>query len=187
MAKQVLGIVGSPRRGGNTECLIEEVLRGAQEAGASVDKVILHELEIAPCDACDACLETGECVHGDDMPELFERMAKSPVWVLGTPIYWWGPTAQFKLFVDRWYGRAHREEDKALFKGKRVILVIPFGDSSPETARHVQGMMQDTLSYVEAKLVATVLAPGVNERGEVRQRPELMAAAYAAGQGAFGR
>jgi multimeric flavodoxin WrbA len=86
--KWVLGIVGSPRRGGNTETLVDEVLRGAEEAGALVEKVILSKLDIGPCRACDACQDTGECVQRDDMPALLEQMEHSQVWVLGTPIYW---------------------------------------------------------------------------------------------------
>jgi multimeric flavodoxin WrbA len=99
---QVLGIVGSPRKGGNTETLIDAVLSGAQEAGAWTEKVLLRDLEIGPCRACDACQRTGMCVQEDDMPALLEKMKHSSVWVLGTPVYWWGPTAQFKAFLDRW-------------------------------------------------------------------------------------
>lgn len=185
--KRVLGIVGSPRRGGNTEILVDEVLRGAREAGAATEKVILSNLDIAPCDACDACVDSGTCVIADDMEELLEKMARSEVWVLGTPVYWWGPSAQFKTFVDRWYAKAHREEDKAMFKGRRVILVVPFGDSEPKTAQHVVGMMTDALDYIEAEFFATVLAPGVNDPGEVRQHPEVLAAAYRAGKEAVSK
>lgn len=185
--KRVLGIVGSPRRGGNTETLVEQVLRGAVEAGAMTEKVILSELDIAPCEGCDACVDSGTCVIGDDMEELLDKMARSDVWVLGTPVYWWGPSAQFKTFVDRWYAKAHREEDTAMFKGRRVILVVPCGDSDPKTAQHVVGMMTDALDYVEAELFATVLAPGVNDPGEVRQHAEVLAAAYGAGKEAVSK
>jgi len=61
--KRVLGIVGSPRRGGNTEILVGAVLRGAEEAGALVEKVLLSKLGISPCLACDACRDTDECVQ----------------------------------------------------------------------------------------------------------------------------
>jgi multimeric flavodoxin WrbA len=181
---RVLGIVGSPRRKGNTEILVEEVLRGANEAGAAVDKVILCELDIAPCDACDSCVDTGECITVDAMEGLFPMMQQSQVWVLGTPVYWWGPSAQFKAFVDRWYAKVQREEDKALFRGRRVILVVPMGDADAKTARHVVGMMTDALEYVGAELLATVLAPGANAAGDVRQLPDVLAAAYAAGMAA---
>ena len=183
--KRVLGIVGSPRRGGNTETLVDEVLRGAQEAGAAVEKVILSELEIAPCEACDACLDTGECVHQDDMTALLERMRRSEVWVLGTPVYWWGPSAQFKTFLDRWYQAGPQTE--ATFQGRRVIVVVSMGDADVGTARHVVGMLTDALAYVEAEFFATVLAPGVNDPGEVRKHPNLLAAAYRAGREALGK
>ena len=178
----VLGISGSPRRRGNTETLVDEVLRGAVEAGASVEKVILNECEIAPCDACGACEASGECVHQDDMEALFDKMRRSQVWVLGTPVYWWGPSAQIKLFVDRWYAKVFLDQDKAIFKGRRIILVIPMGDGDASTARHTVGMFTDALTYAEADLVATVLAPGVNDRGEVAGHASVMAAARQAGR-----
>lgn len=182
---RVLGIVGSPRRKGNTEILVDEVLRGAEEGGALVEKVILSELAIAPCEGCDACVDSGECIIVDSMEDLFAEMLQSQVWVLGTPVYWWGPSAQFKTFVDRWYAKAHREDDKVMFKERRVILVVPMGDDDARTARHVVGMMTDALEYVGAELFATVLAPGANEAGDVRKSPTVLAAAYAAGKAAL--
>jgi len=177
----VLGIVGSPRRGGNTEVLVDKVLSGARDAGATVDKVILSDLDIASCDACGSCKDTGECVIVDDMEKLLEKMKRSDVWVLGTPVYWWGPTAQFKLFLDRWYSKIHRPHDKAMFKGQRVILAIPMGDDDPATARHTVGMFTDGLDYVNADLFETVLAAGVSDPGEVRDHSGIMAQAHRAG------
>jgi len=181
---QVLGVVGSPRRGGNTEILVDEVLRGAKAAGARVEKAVLSELDIVPCDGCDACVDSGECITVDAMEELFAKMQDNQVWVLGTPVYWWGPSAQFKTFVDRWYAKVHHQEDKVLFKGRRVILVVPMGDEDPATARHVVGMMTDALQYVRAEFFATVLAPGASDAGDVRNYPEVLAAAYEAGAAA---
>jgi len=175
-AQNALGIVGSPRRGGNTETLVDEVLRGAAEAGARTEKVILDELQIAPCRACGACGRAGTCIQEDDMQPLVERMARSVVWVLGTPVYWWGPTAQFKAFLDRWYGL--RGE---LFRGRRAVLVIPLGGSA-SYARHLVGMLTDVLPYQGMELVATVLAPGAVGRGMVRAHAQVMAAARQAGR-----
>jgi len=179
---RVLGFSGSPRRRGNTETLVDEVLRGAVEAGATGEKVILSECDIAPCDGCGACEASGECVHQDDMEALFDKMRHSQVWVLGTPVYWWGPSAQIKLFIDRWYAKVFLEEDKAIFRGRRIVLVIPMGDGDAGTARHTVGMFTDALAYVEADLVATVLAPNVNDRGEVAGHADVMAAARQAGR-----
>jgi multimeric flavodoxin WrbA len=173
----VLGIVGSPRRGGNTETLVDEVLRGAQEAGATVEKVVLSDLTIAACDACDGCQGLGRCVHEDDMVELVEKMARCQAWVLGTPVYWWGPSAQLKTFVDRWYG-----VERSLFRDRAVILAVALGDSYRGTARHTVGMLTDSLNYLQARIAATVLAPGVLEVGDIQQRSDLLAAAHRVGR-----
>ncbi|MCP4542846.1 MAG: flavodoxin family protein [Chloroflexi bacterium] len=179
-SKRVLGIVGSPRRGGNTEILVDEVLRGAKEAGAQVEKVILSKLEIGPCRGCDACKKVGKCTQQDDMHALLEQMEHSQVWVLGTPVYWWGATAQFKAFLDRWYG----VQDRTMFVGRRTILIIPLEDTE-NTARHTVGMFQDVLNYLKMEHLFTVVAPGVLDRGAVREHPGILAAAYQAGQKAI--
>jgi hypothetical protein len=178
--KRVLGIVGSPRRGGNTEILVDEVLRGAEEAGAPVEKVILSKLDIAPCRACDACRITGECAQKDDMAALKEKMQWSQIWVLGTPVYWWGPTAQFKTFLDRWHGFNHE-----IFKDQRIILAIPFESTDTRTVRHTVGMFTDVLAYLKAELFATVIAPGVLARGKVSGHPNILEAARCAGREAI--
>ena len=179
---KVLGIVGSPRRGGNTEILIDEVLSGAENAGALIKKVILNNLNINPCQACDSCRKTGKCIHNDDMLELLEKMEQSDIWVLGTPIYWWGPTAQFKAFLDRWYCPNHKN-----FKGMKVILVIPLGGGHPNYARHTVGMFIDIFNYLDMELFETVLAPGLEERGKVREKKDILEKAYKAGQMAINK
>lgn len=69
--KRMLGIVGSPRRGGNTETLVDEVLRGAEESGVLTEKIILSEQRIAPCRACQACWTSGKCVQKvKEFPEI---------------------------------------------------------------------------------------------------------------------
>jgi multimeric flavodoxin WrbA len=179
---QVLGIVGSPRRGGNTEVLVEEVLAGAHAEGSTVSKVILDELDIRPCKGCFACAKTGKCIQEDDMAKLAEQMKNSQVWVLGTPIYWWGPTAQFKAFLDRWVSirRAH-------FRGKKVILTIPSGGGSESYARHTVGMLHDVLNYLGMEHLATILAPGFGAPGEVHNATEILTAARRAGKEAINK
>jgi multimeric flavodoxin WrbA len=113
------------------------------------------------------------------MPAVMEQMMRSGVWVLGTPVYWWGPTAQFKAFLDRWYVGG---EFLSRREGQRAILVIPLGDTDAGTARHVVGMFEDVLAYLRVELFATVLAPGAHHWGEVREHASVLAAAYRAGQ-----
>jgi len=165
----ILGINGSPRAKGNTEILLDAMLAGAQEAGATVSSVKLQKLNVSPCRACDACKRTGKCIQKDDMHDLLSKMEKSEVWILGTPVYWWGASAQLKAFIDRWYGIS-----RDIFKDRRVALVIPLGSSNPKTAQHVLGMFEDIFAYLGMKQIGTLLAPGVYERGEANTRSDLL-------------
>ena len=147
MTQKILGIVGSPRRNGNTEVLVDEVLKGAEDAGAQVEKVILNELDIRPCQACNSCYKEGKCIQDDDMAELLVKMEKTDAWILGTPVYWFGPTAQIKAFIDRWYQPLHKK-----FKGKHVVVVVPLGDSNEQTAHHTVGMIKASLNFLNVKI-----------------------------------
>ena len=183
---QVLGIVGSPRRGGNTEILVDQVLSGAAEAGALTQRVILSDLHISPCRACDACKKTGQCAQRDDMPGLFQQMLASQVWVLGTPIYWFGPSAQLKTFVDRWYGWCNAKDALVPdFRGKRIVLTMAMEDPDPNMANYTAGMLTDSVHYLKGEVFATVLAPGVVDRGAVLKHPDVLEAARRAGRGAI--
>ena len=176
----VLGIMGSPRKGGNTDLLVDEVLAGAGEGGAEVEKVSLSELNIAPCRACENCKREGKCIHQDDFENILEQMMKSDIWILATPVYWWGPTAQFKTFLDRWYGYYNNSG----FKGKRAITVVAFESKKEETSRNVTGMFKDVFNYLGMELIKEVIAPGVYKKGDINNHPEKLAEAFRTGKDA---
>jgi len=104
---------------------------------------------------------------------------------LGTPVYWWGPSAQFKTFVDRWYQVAPQEQRDATFKGRRIVAVVALGDTDVATARHTIGMLTDALAYLEAEFFATVVASGVNGLCEVRGHADVLAEARRVGRAAI--
>jgi len=182
--KHVLAIMGSPRRGGNTDILVDEIIAGAKEAGATVEKLMIGDLNIMPCEACAACRTTGECVKQDDMRMMLEKLKDNHVWVIGTPVYWWGPTAQLKAFLDRFYAKADPENSKEYFAGHRVVLAVPLGDPNPQTARHLVGMFQDAIDYVKGELFASVLAPGAYDMGDVSKMEDVLKQARQVGRDA---
>jgi len=101
MTITVLGISGSPHRHGNTETLLDRFLEGAQSAGASVEKVILKDLEYTPCRGCNACHRDGNCIVNDAAPPLFDKIMAADCVAIASPIYSMGITAQLKGFIDR--------------------------------------------------------------------------------------
>lgn len=178
---RILGIVGSPRAGGNTDVLVDTILEGAKAAGAITDKVLIKDQYISPCKACDGCIKSRRCVISDDLAVLQEQMIQSDVWIFGTPVYYSGPTAQFKAFMDRWYSI-----DQKYFKDKPIILAIPLGDDRPEIARHTVGMFEDALEFQGSKIVATIIAPNVHDRNKILDFPELLENARRIGSEAVG-
>lgn len=173
---KVLGIVGSPRRGGNTETLIDQVLKGAMEAGAAAERLVLSEMDIQPCRACNTCHSTGTSVIDDDFASTLEKMRESSVWALGTPVYWWGPTAQMKAFIDRWYG-----VERPLFRGKRIILAVSSG-GGPSYSRLTVDMLELIIPYLGMKHVATLKAPGTSGPDSVKRDTALLNEARATGR-----
>jgi len=101
MEIKVLGISGSPHRHGNTETLLDSFLAGAKSAGASVEKVVLKDLDYVPCQGCNACHKTGECIVQDDAITLFDKILEMDAIAVASPIYSMGITAELKGLIDR--------------------------------------------------------------------------------------
>jgi multimeric flavodoxin WrbA len=87
MTNKILILKGSPREKGNSATLAERCADGAREAGASVESIYLHGLDIRACDGCDLCTE-GSCIIEDDMKPIFPKLADADAIVLASPIYW---------------------------------------------------------------------------------------------------
>jgi multimeric flavodoxin WrbA len=98
---KVLGIVCSPRVNGNTEILVKEALESAGKLGADTEMTRVSDLNIAPCDGCETCEITGECKIEDDMQGIYTKLLQADGIILGSPVYWWGVTAQAKIIMDR--------------------------------------------------------------------------------------
>lgn len=82
---KILGIVGSPRAGGNTEIVIKTVLEYAQAEGAEIEIVRLSDFNVEPCDGCWTCLKTKVCYKKDDIEKLFKVMVEADGIVIGQP------------------------------------------------------------------------------------------------------
>jgi len=98
---RIIGIVGSPRVGGNTELLVMEALRAAEEEGAQVELIRLAGKEIKPCEACLTCRETKECRIKDDFQEIFNKMVDADGIILASPVYFSSATPQIMALIDR--------------------------------------------------------------------------------------
>ena len=178
---RVLGVVGSPRVNGNTHLLVRAALAGATSAGGRAQTVLLGKRTIRECDGCHACWKGRPCSKDDDMIALYRQIAAAEALIFGTPVYWYGPTALMKAFVDRFvYFNCPANRPKVA--GKRAAIVVPFEEQNPAAADLVVAFFERSLRYLQMELVGRLIAPGVRCRGEVADRPGLLEEARALGR-----
>jgi multimeric flavodoxin WrbA len=113
--KRILAISGSPRKGGNTEVLLNTALDKCRASGFDTDTFYLSEYHINPCVGCELCGEEKRCVlSGDDMAIFVQKAALCDAILIGSPAYYRNVTAQLKALFDR----THGYDSMSLFKGK---------------------------------------------------------------------
>jgi len=100
---KVVGIVGSTRRGGNTEILTQVALDVIQKKGIETELITLAGKRIAPCDGCRGCVKTGKCHIKDDFDSVFAKMKKADGIILATPVYYGAATPQIVGLISRFY------------------------------------------------------------------------------------
>ncbi|KWT79630.1 flavodoxin family protein [Candidatus Magnetominusculus xianensis] len=98
---KITAILGSPRVNGNTEILLNEAIRAVKEEGCPVDFFRPHGMDIAPCSNCGGCDDTGKCVIEDDMQDVYRAIYTSDRFIVASPIFFFGLTAQIKGLIDR--------------------------------------------------------------------------------------
>lgn len=175
MNKKVLVLAGSPRKGGNSDLLCDELIRGALEAGNTAEKIYLHDLAIAPCRACYGCRGTGKCVQRDDMAALLDKMAAADVIVMATPVYFYAMDGLLKTMIDRTLPRYTEMRNKEFF----FIATAAAGAKAME--RTIDGLRGFTDCLPGARVREVIYGAGVYQKGEVA-RTEAMRQAFRAGR-----
>lgn len=183
---KVLGILGSPRLGGNSDLLLDQALSGAKDRGARVEKIILSRKKISGCLDCGKCNETGVCVIQDDMIEIHQKILKADAILHSVPLYFWAMTSQMKAYLDRWCAFfdgnwvMHQAYVRRM-KGKRIGLITVCGDPDVHTADPIVHSFKQTSKFSGLKLFPVVQASAF-KKGEVDQNEKAKREAYRLGQ-----
>ncbi len=169
----ILALMGSPRKKGNTDLLLDQILKAGRELGEKVEKLFLYDHEILPCIDCRKC-KKGEfsCPLTDGMREIYPKLIESDLIVFGTPLYWYGPTGKMKLLMDRL--RPFVASRK--MTGKKAVLVSPSAEG-PGACGPLVNMFRATCGYLGMEYCGDLLVVAY-EKGEVRKSPEELRRAY---------
>jgi len=118
-------IVSSPRDKGNTGTLVNAILDGAMGLSTNIIKYygLSNIRSFYGCDACGKCKSEGKCVQNDGLTDILNDLVKADVAIFSTPVYFNGPSAQFKTLIDRMYS-FYVQGDANPVKGKKAILVV---------------------------------------------------------------
>ncbi|MGD2187042.1 MAG: flavodoxin family protein [Desulfobacterales bacterium] len=170
---KLLALIGSPRKGSNTDILVEHFLEGSKTNGHTSQKLYLYKYEISPCIDCRKCKQDDLiCVLDDSMQEIYPQMDSVDVLIFGTPNYWYGPSAKMKLLIDRL--RPYVANQK--LKGKKAVVITPAAEG-PKACGPLVEMFRLSFDYLEVEFVGKILGTAY-ERKEILNTKEVLSAAY---------
>jgi len=182
---RILGIMGSPRLGGNTDLLLDAALNGAQSQGAEVEKIVVDKLNISPCREHYGCLEDGNCVIRDGMDALYPKLLAADGIVVASPMFFYGITAQLKALIDRCqalWARKHvlkQSWPSAGRKGAFIAVGATKGerlfDGSIATVRYF-------FKTIGVEYADELLIRGVDQKGDIQQHPSALKDAFELGK-----
>lgn len=171
---EVLALIGSPRKQGNTDIMADEVLEGAKAMGAAISKIYLDDYVIRPiAEVADNTRRRDDPRRDDDFPHLLERFLSASVVIWSTPVYWEGRSAQTKCFLDRMSSYYNHPEYVERFRGKGHIVVCAFGRPEQQHGDWVTKPMKLSVETLHGIYLGDVCA-SVYQKGKVRQIPEVL-------------
>ncbi|MDD5037965.1 MAG: flavodoxin family protein [Dehalococcoidales bacterium] len=182
---KVLGIMGSPRVKGNTDLLLDEVLKGAQSQGAEVEKIVADKLKIAPCREYYGCLKDGNCVIRDEMDEIYPKLLTVDVIIIASPIFFYGLTSQVKAVIDRCQALWVRKDilkRKPPDTGRKGAFIAVGATRGPKLFDGSILTVKVFFQAIGVKYADELLIQGVDGRGEVRKHPTALADAFELGK-----
>lgn len=178
---KVVGFVGSPRKNGNTDVLVQQVLDGAAEAGADVEKFYINEMNIKGCQGCTYCRSVDGCKLKDDMDKVYDALKNADGFVFGSPIYFFQFTSQMRQVIDRCWALVNPDFTPRIAGGKKAIIVGAQGNPEPDAFKGVFDEFTQVLQMFGMEVKGTFIDVGHHAPGEAKENAELMEQAKIAG------
>jgi len=174
----VLGLQGSPRKKGNTSALISAFLDQAEKFGADTKYIDVPEKKISPCIGCGTCEKKGFCPIKDDMQEIYFQIWRADIIVMGTPVFFYGPTAQLKLLIDRsqalWSRRYLHKLMDPLGKWRKGLVLSPGATKGGNLFEGVSLTAKYFFDALGANFEGVVGYRGIEGPGEIKEHPTAL-------------
>jgi multimeric flavodoxin WrbA len=185
---RVLGIYGSPRKGGNSDILLQKALEGAESAGAEVTSLRAADLDMGGCQECGGCDETGECIVDDDMQKVYPQLDEADAIILATPIFFYAPPAQLKALIDRaqapWNRR--RLAKKSKYESGTGYLIAVGATKGKNLFQGTELIAKYFFDALDMTYGGSILFSRIDEKGAIKNHPDALDKAFRLGQRAAG-
>jgi multimeric flavodoxin WrbA len=187
MEHRLLAVYGSPRKGGNTDTLLDRFTEGAQEAGCTIDRAYLRDYDFAPCIECGGCHRTGRCVIRDKLDPLFDKLLEYERVAFSFPVFFLGPPAITKAFIDRgqflWVRKYVLNIDPVTPSEERKAFLLSAGGfaGSEKIFRCNVSILRSFLLVCGLRYDGEVMFNGIEDRDDVEKSEELCSIAKEAG------
>ena len=183
----ILAIYGSPRRKGNSSRLLDQAVRGAREAGAEVERIVLRDLKMSPCLEIYSCKKDGRCIIKDDFQEVYDKLLAAKGLMLASPIFFYSVSAHVKILMDRcqslwvkkyWIDKVEFGQWEPIRKGLFISAGATKGKKLFEGAVLTVKYFMDPL---DMELWKSLLYRGLDLEDDVLDHPEYLEEAKQAG------
>ena len=178
---KILAIQASPRKKGNTNRVLDEMIKGAEDNGHEVIKYYVQDMDIQPCSGCEICAKGKDCRYEDDGAEIINQLAEGAGIILASPIYFGQMTAQAKTVIDRFYSIFNNPDKK--FSGKAAMIfthAFPDKDIYQDYIRLTEA--QPFMNNTELEYIETLEVAGVKFIGDADRAEDDLKKAYEIGQ-----
>ena len=188
MARTGIALLGSPLTEGNTARLLDEAIRGAEDAGCEVEKIVVAHLDFAPCMEIFYCMENETCQIRDEMIEIYDKFREMDSLIIATPVMTMGIPGKLKSFMDRfqvfYMARYYRKEpliSPEQRKRRRMLFLSIAGMNLPTVFDGAKVTAQAFGEIIDCPYWDEVLQNDMDTVRDIRTRPEVMEAAYRKG------
>ncbi len=187
----ILAIASSPRRHGNSETLLGEVLSAFDKKNFIVKKIVLSDLNILPCNGCQACFKTGRCIIKDDMQALYKGLLACDILLVASPIYFQGLPCQLKCAIDRCqalWARKYILKKTPLNKNARRIggaILVSASAGAANTFKGAIITLKALFKTLDILYKKELLVEGLEEKSDAAKNRVLLKKAYVFGKNLF--
>lgn len=188
MAGKIIGLLGSPLPEGNTAQLLDRALKGAEDAGCDVEKIVVVNLDFQACQEMMFCKEHETCILDDDMQAMYPKLREMDGLIVATPVMTMGIPGNLKSFIDRFqvffmakYVRKKPLISKEKKKERKGLFICISGMNIPEVFVGAKMTVKAFFDIIDCQYSDELLISDMDTIKDIQAHPDLLEAAYKKG------